>query len=143
MSDQSKSTIDGAVDPETGEPSAAEIPAGAQDASDRQNWQMPAPVFRKTSGYLPQGYVKDFEKSDAAESPPSASLMATVEEQPDIAEVILPENFETVKSFEDERVARKSVPPLMVILGFIGILVFAIVFVLVVYFLFLRNSAAI
>lgn len=39
------------------------------------NWEMPKPVFRKTSGYLPKGFEKLFGRSDGAVS---------TEESPDI-----------------------------------------------------------
>jgi hypothetical protein len=56
---------------------------------------MPTPVFRKTSGYLPQGYEKRFSQdelkaqddNDSTAEMPAPELSGDVEPQPDISEV--------------------------------------------------------
>ena len=52
------------VDEHTIEPDAA---AGysAEERESKKKWEMPEPVFRQTSGYLPQGFVKQIEDAAA------------------------------------------------------------------------------
>ena len=58
----------------------------------RSGWSMPEPVFRKTSGYLPQGYENRFPQGDAKDDSnstaemPAPEIAADVEPQPEIAD---------------------------------------------------------
>ena len=58
----------------------------------KSGWSMPEPVFKKTSGYLPQGYEKLFPKAavddsnSTAEMPPPPEPEADVEPQPEIGD---------------------------------------------------------
>ena len=88
-------------------------------------WKMPEPVFRKTSGRLPQGFGKELEnvtKERAAKitggdpSPPPISAATPSE--------IKPKN--------------PTLKLVLVILGIAGMIGFIVVFLTVVYFLFLR-----
>jgi hypothetical protein len=78
--------------------------------AEKAQWQMPKPVFKKTSGYLPQGFEKlaafdpvSNQPIAAAAAPqtaepsdtPPAETLAPVGEQPDILEDISDEVVET------------------------------------------------
>src|SRR3954470_20405320 len=62
-------------------------------------WRMPEPVYRKTSGYLPQGFEKQFPQNshepDTVPMPPAGAApdapAAAVEPQPDLIEVLAAE----------------------------------------------------
>ncbi len=85
---------------------APPVPSPAEKAP----WQMPKPVFKKTSGYLPQGFEK-LAAFDPVSSQPTAAAVApqmaeasdaapaefhsAVGEQPDIIEDIHDEAIET------------------------------------------------
>jgi hypothetical protein len=76
------------------EPQPAEAPG---------KWEMPAPVFQKTSGYLPQGFEKvlaEAKQSGGNATPAAAAAAApeaapetppAVEQQPDISELVFEE----------------------------------------------------
>ena len=70
-------------------------PPNPQMSDGKGGWTMPEPVFRKTSGYLPQGYEKRFSQDDIRSSAddndstaemPAPELSADIEPQPDISE---------------------------------------------------------
>lgn len=112
-------------------------------------WQMPKPVFRKTSGYLPQGYEKLAVGSEDPTIAPNPQVLpndgaepsyepssAIVEPQPDLAEVIIPEP----ETFSEAAAAK---PPssngiVWTILGILFIIGFIAVFLAVIYLFFLR-----
>ena len=130
-------------------------------------WEMPSPVFQQTSGYLPQGFVKDIETAaggqdetspDAlpsrpaakepdlsainlsAPAPPAAvAPAAAIEPQPDLSEILVPDDpeFETVPEPPKNR---DGVRASMVVIGVAAILAFVVVFLTVIYFLFLKGS---
>ena len=69
--------------------------------SAKSGWSMPEPVFRKTSGYLPQGFEKKFSqdevKSDVDDDTSTASMsrpneLSDVEPQPEISEFLKAES---------------------------------------------------
>ena len=91
-------------------------------------WQMPAPVFRKTSGKLPQGFEKEFEKAKA-ERAVSA---------PEPAKEVAPEISETETSVTEPTPKSSTVKLVLVVLGLAAMIGFLIVFLTVVYFFFLR-----
>lgn len=110
---------------------------------------MPKPVFRKTSGYLPQGYEKLAVGSEDPTIAPNPQVLpndgaepsyepssAIVEPQPDLAEVIIPEP----ETFSEAAAAK---PPssngiVWTILGILFIIGFIAVFLAVIYLFFLR-----
>ena len=128
----------------TQENALAEKPGG--------EWQMPDPVYRQTSGYLPQGFEKQFPQGNAAGVPPAppaassagpqasaaAAPAAVVEPQPDLIEILAAEPPVAPVT------ARPSRSPLGIVLLIIGLIVMAAVvlgFLLVVYYLFLAAPA--
>jgi len=71
MSDQAENrpdeeTTDEIIDEHTTEP---------QSDTPQGGWQMPKPVFRQTSGYLPQGFAKPFDSGAAAEESPETEAV--------------------------------------------------------------------
>lgn len=83
-------------------------------------WKMPEPVFRRTSGKLPQGYEKEVMAFSAAETsvPPSSTPVTSPEP------VIKPKS--------------SGLKLMLVLLGIAAMVAFLVVFLTVVYFLFLR-----
>ena len=131
-------------------------PNPQQAPSAPPKWEMPKPVFQKTSGYLPQGFVKEFESaadgqstSDELPSRPPAKEpdlsvinlsepSATVEPQPDLSEQLIPDEHEM--ETKPELVAKnEGIKTSMIVLGLIAILAFVTVFLIVIYYLFLRE----
>ncbi|MEP7211637.1 MAG: hypothetical protein ABI791_01080 [Acidobacteriota bacterium] len=127
----------------TQENAIVETPAGG--------WQMPEPVYRNSSGYLPQGFEKQFPQPGAAEpaTPPAvapsvgpqasaAAPAAAVEPQPDLIEILAAEPPVAPV------IARPGRSPLSIVLIIIGLIVMAAVvlgFIAVVYYLFLAAPA--
>ncbi len=176
MSDEEKSTGEAAAGVAAVEEQVAEQPVAdehttvpnpsQQQAPDEQTapgkWEMPKPVFQQTSGYLPQGFVKDLEAGgalgaqEAAPSPDalpsrppakepdlsainlSAPTPAAVEPQPDLSDQLIPEEPEFNTAPEPPKNSGSMRAP-MVVLGLLAILVFVAVFLTVVYFLFLQG----
>ena len=72
-------------------------PPNPQMTAGKGAWTMPEPVFRKTSGYLPQGYEKRFSQDEirstaddndsTAEMPAPELGAAAIEPQPEISEI--------------------------------------------------------
>jgi hypothetical protein len=108
-------------------------------------WKMPEPVFRKTSGYLPQGFEKKFPQEPAsmgtADDPSPVSTPPPedpipVEPQPDIAE--------QVDFVSDEEIATSTTEPkkgsfgriILIIFGLLVALGLILIFFAVVYYLF-------
>lgn len=103
-------------------------------ASSAGKWQMPDPVFRKSSGYLPQGFEKRYENlsGPAPETPDiAAGVGASVQPQPGISEEF---------SFEAAAVEPSQVKPLIrpafIIAAVLAMLLFAAAFLALIYFLF-------
>ncbi len=115
-------------------------------------WEMPKPVFRKTSGYLPQGYEKLIAGSEDPTVSPNPEELPTegfeessnaapaVEPQPDLAEVIIPEP--EVMSEASVAKTRSSNGIVWTILGILFIVGFIAVFLAVIYWFFLRPAGA-
>jgi hypothetical protein len=70
-------TTDEIVDEHTTEPQSDKPEGG---------WQMPKPVFRQTSGYLPQGFAKPFDSGAAAVETPASE--AVPDPAPEMAGVV-------------------------------------------------------
>lgn len=126
-------------------------PASAAAAAPQKSWKMPEPVFRKTSGYLPQGFVKPTGEEDASpeieKSAPSVSAATVppvpaapaIAPQPEISQQITLE-----EPAEEPVAAPKSgggFRAVLMILGVLAMLIFLAAFLAVVYFLFLTPSA--
>lgn len=83
--------------PEPPEEDVNTTPPNPPQVNGKSGWTMPQPVFRKTSGYLPQGYEKRFSQDelkadrnddDSTAEMPAPDLEAVIEPQPDISEHI-------------------------------------------------------
>jgi len=106
-------------------------------------WQMPEPVFRSTSGYLPQGFEKKFPHYGTDDETPTAPAPQApdieVEPQPEIAETaespsdISPNEPPTIKKGGAGRI-------ILVLLGLFVAFGLVVAFIAVVYFLFLSPS---
>ncbi len=166
MSDEQKNAGDSGAataavslpDEHTTEPNAPQkLPIREHGADGK--WAMPKPKFQQTSGYLPQGYLKDIKDaptvkssggSEQASQAPLASAVRpqsadgsrpeappAIEPQPDLLDQLIPEDpvLEPPPT-----AAAKSVPGVVtVILGIAGILIFVALFIAAVYFLFLSG----
>lgn len=120
-------------------------------------WEMPEPVFQQSSGYLPQGFEKRFPIPDpqadvptdepVAEVPVAAADGSLPPAPPDISESpdIQPQPDVT----EDFRIDELTAPPaaakkqrspairiLLALLGILGMVLLAAVFLAVIYWLF-------
>lgn len=170
MSDEERNADGGAVpleqptlDEHTTEPNAAPQTAHAA-APARGKWEMPKPKFQQTSGYLPQGYLKDVQEQAAGTDfigseepteqqsrphtpvPPSAvnaapsavAAMPDVEPQPDLDDGIIVDETESVTVAAPAE-AKKGTSVVMLVLGLAGILIFVAVFLVAVYFLYLAK----
>ena len=174
MSDEEKNAGDGTgtaavsvpteqpdLDEHTTVPNPAPVADRKAPAADGK-WQMPKPKFQQTSGYLPQGYLKDMKQA-AAEANSAPGNEATTQEQapfvaasptgdgtaspappaiepqPDLADQLIPEEpvGESLTP-QTQRGSGSSFP--LIVLGLIGLLLFATVFLAAVYFLYIRPS---
>jgi hypothetical protein len=177
MSDEEKSAGDGTgtaavsvpieqpeLDEHTTEPNAPVTAADTKVAPAGGNWQMPKPKFQQTSGYLPQGYLKDMNQAAAAaksnqgsedttqEQPsfaatagsteaPSPAVPPAIEPQPDLSEQLIPEEPVVENTAPQARTSSGASFPLIA-LGIIGLLIFAVIFIVAVYFLYIRQPGA-
>jgi hypothetical protein len=148
------------LDEHTTEPNAPQAkPAEQQTAPGK--WQMPAPKFQQSSGYLPQGYLKDIkppaakgfagsedttqEQAPYVPSPPrqdgaAAKIPLAIEPQPDLDQLIPDEPI--VESAEGEVQVKTGSGFPMIVFGLIGIVIFVVAFLVAVYFLFLANPSS-
>ena len=110
-------------------------PPAAKDG--KAGWSMPEPVFKKTSGYLPQGYEKLFPQAAVDDSNSTAEMPAAdVEPQPEIAD----HGDAAVSANGVVAAAPKKSSGLKMVLMILGILfaiALVVVFIAVIYFLFL------
>ncbi len=83
-----------------------------------QNWKMPDPVFRRTSGKLPKGFEKNIDISNA---PPDPGL---IQAEPYASPEPKPSN--------------PTVKIVLVVLGLLAMIAFIVVFLTVLYFFFWR-----
>ena len=147
MSEEGLRQIDAALgDDPTLEPTPVEAPSGSPG-----KWEMPKPVFRKTSGYLPQGFEKQFAagREDGATGPPITASATSgpsvspvpavaavgVEEQPYISEQFGP--GEVAPPIEHATPKMSAGRIVLFAAGFLALLTFIAVFLAVVYYLFL------
>jgi hypothetical protein len=89
-------------------------------------WQMPEPVFRRTSGRLPQGFEKEFEKARAENSAKVAG------DKP------IEDPVKLDQSYNDLTAKHSTLKLVLVLLGVAAMIGFLVVFLTVVYFFFLR-----
>jgi hypothetical protein len=158
----------------SGAATAAVEPSGQQESGDEHTtapnptqkpaqWTMPKPVFKQTSGYLPQGYLKDMQEAartnpdsenttqeqspmfgPRAKAGPDLSAVdltppaAAVEPQPELSEQLIHDEpaHEDTPAVPEKRSSRMS----MALLGVIVFLAFVAVFLTAVYFLFLKGN---
>lgn len=151
-----------AADPQSDIPTV--VPAKSPEPAANE-WKMPEPVFRQTSGYLPRGFEKRFPISDAdttaaaAPPPPPAdpftqtfvgapgmsfsalakeepvNRAAEIEPQPDVAEVALRDDEPAEPPAEKQRSQTARI--VVAVILFVAAVVFIAVFLAVVYYLFL------
>lgn len=108
-----------------------------------EKWTMPAPVFRQTSGYLPQGFEKRFPGNAAAESLPAGGEpgdqvpeAADIQPQPDISE----EFVRPPIAADSVDVKRPAVRVTFIVLAVVAMLAFAALFLTAIYLLFFYQS---
>ena len=104
-------------------------------ASPRPNvWKMPDPVFRKTSGRLPQGYEKELANARAEHAAADEAQQHTTPDQESADPVV------SAAPDPDRRPApdTSSFKLILVLLGIAAMIAFIAVFITVVYFFFLR-----
>jgi hypothetical protein len=113
------------------------------------SWTMPEPVFRKTSGYLPQGFEKRYSQDeiksstddyDSTAEMPTPELAADIEPQPEIPDLL---EEGSAMSQSPVAVPRKSsaAKVIFTILGLLLALALVVVFIAVVYYFFLMPSS--
>ena len=102
-----------------------ELSTTAPNPPDENVWKMPEPVFRRTSGKLPESYAKETAENGLGENsePPNAPPA-----QPVAAAVVSPE----------PKPKNPALKIALVALGLGAMIAFLIVFLSIVYFLFLR-----
>lgn len=88
-------------------------------------WRMPDPVFRKTSGRLPQGYEKELENARAEHAAADRQAAQPESTPPEVADPEPSPKSSTLKL-------------ILVLLGLAAMIGFIAVFLTVVYFFFLR-----
>src|SRR5688572_21095424 len=87
-------------------------------------WRMPEPVFRQTSGKLPQGFEKNYAAEDSPDpDPPAADMSVGMSD-----------------SIAEPRPGSSILKIILVILGLTAMIAFIVVFLTVVYFFFLRSN---
>ena len=145
-------------DEHTTEPNASEKLPTREHAADGK-WAMPKPKFQQTSGYLPQGYLKDIKDAPAArpsggsentsQAPSAAAIRPqsadgsrseappAIEPQPDLLDQLVPE--EPAIESPPATAAKGGLGVITVFLGVAGILIFIAVFIAAVYFLFISG----
>ncbi len=159
MSDEENTTIK--VSTETAAPSEHTTDPQDELTSEQQEtraviWEMPKPVFQQTSGYLPQGYLKEIEagtgKSIEESLAPSllteepnltaqAEPVAYIEPNRDKSENLLMENFvPDTPAAAPAKTGSVRIP--IIILSVLGILAFLTIFFLALWFLFLAEPGA-
>lgn len=121
------------------------------ETSPPGQWIMPKPVFRQSSGRLPQGFEKQFGQLNgldggqstagtaaavalAVEPPPTQ--LADVAPQPDVAEEVI---YAGPEPAPPEKTRSRAMRITLIVLGVLAIVSFVAIFLAVVYFLFLSN----
>ena len=135
--------------PEPTEEDVNTTPPNPQMADGKGGWTMPAPVFRKTSGYLPQGFEKRFSQdelrarddNDSTAEMPAPEVEAAIEPQPDIGEVpemtLAADHSAAVAAAPRKRAAAKLV---LLVFGLILALGLLVVAAAVFYFFYIMPT---
>jgi len=126
---------------------------------DKKLWQMPEPVFRQSTGHLPKGFQKQFPGSEdetvepippaasdsngaaeAAAAEPTAALQTAsdIQPQPDILEDVLAVPSTPVAAAAERS---KGTRIFLAVVGILAMVVFAVAFVAVIYYLFFYHPA--
>ena len=130
---------DGDMDTTPPNPASAAPPPPNQS----KQWEMPKPVFRRSSGRLPQSFAAAAAPEAAGEAdpsdPPSPETSAYVEPQPDISEEIVVES--PVDTLDEPRERSTAVRVFLLIGVLLVIAGFVAIFLSVIYFLFLAPAA--
>ena len=92
-------------------------------------WAMPEPVFRRTSGKLPQGFERNYGTVVPAPAEPTDGDKAPAGE---------PGTASTSSSYVEPTHNNPTVKIILVVLGLAAMIAFLVVFLTIVYFLFLR-----
>lgn len=143
------------LDEHTTEPNVS--PQNQQAAAPAPaKWQMPKPKFQQTSGYLPQGYLKNLEQAPADEknqpgsedvtrepaSPmpqePVQTAPPSIEPQPDLDEALIADD-PVSETPEVQTTSKRGSSLPVVAVGIVAILIFVAIFLAAVYFLFLAT----
>jgi len=137
-------------DEQTPAPSPDEAPPVTNEnvempATAPGQWVMPTPVFRESSGYLPQGFEKLYGQSDGSAATATAAAVAT--EAPSAEEVeILPQ-----PDVSEEVTYAEPGPPApvktrstamritLLVLGLLAMAAIIVAFLAVIYFLFFSS----
>jgi hypothetical protein len=110
-------------------------------------WEMPEPVYRQSSGYLPQGFEKQFPQPAAApaaspsvppQSPATDGAVAAVEPQPDIIDVLA---AEPPVAPVVVRAGRSPVTIVLIVVGLLAMAAVVVGFLIVVFYLFVAAPA--
>jgi hypothetical protein len=143
-------------------PASTDTPAGAASPTAPGNWEMPKPVFRRTSGKLASSFEKKVAHEmdeqagssedgpqgithlDSAGSTDKAGTAAefNVEPQPELAEVLIPEELDTPRSAAVPKGKSGSYGLLFTLLGLALILGLIALILAVVYFFFFRPAGS-
>jgi hypothetical protein len=95
-------------------------------------WRMPEPVFRRTSGKLPRGFVKT--GIDAGEGEPEPAAPGAEEDVTD------EQTNDSVEAYAETKPKNPTLKLLLVVLGVAAMIAFIVVFLTVIYFFFWRSS---
>ena len=130
--------------PEPTEEDVNTTPPNPQPANGKSGWTMPEPVFRKTSGYLPQDELKAANDNDTTAEMPAPDLDAVIEPQPDIGEPADdPLSAERAQATAAVPAKRSGAKLLLIVLGLLLALGLIVVLIAAVYILYLiPNSDA-
>lgn len=93
-----------------------------------REWLMPEPVFRKTSGRLPQGFEKELENAKAEHAASN----------PEPSKEVVDEISKTATSNAEPKPKSSTLKLVLVLLGLAAMIGFIAVFLTVVYFFILR-----
>ncbi|HMQ04795.1 MAG TPA: hypothetical protein PKD26_12825 [Pyrinomonadaceae bacterium] len=150
------------VDEHTTAPNATTEGDVSDRVADPGKWQMPKPKFQQTSGYLPQGYLKDMQAAaEAAKASPGSedttrehampqqeldadpigASTPLIEPQPDLSEQLIEEEpLEAAVIVPPE--TKRGAGALFLGFGVLAIVAFLAIFLALVYFLFLAPPSS-
>ena len=123
-------------------------PAIEPEEDGSGGWKMPKPVFRKTSGYLPQGFAEKYPQAGVGENGDEVNPAASTEEEP-VSVVNVEPQPDIHESHPGFEVPAASVKPekkggaaklFFTILGLLVALFLVVAFIALIYFLFFSPS---